>query len=126
MVQVAKDTVVSKSDVDSVLVELMVYGCYIQKICGEHYNSGIQFQAPSSRGCGIFIHSSTFTLASTEEKVQGSQTFAGRWRTDQGGACLWVVDLFPQLASLLCICVHRSKGLDRVVNVSIYSKDVPF
>lgn len=35
-VQVAKDTVVSKSDDVSVLVELMVYGCYIQKICGEH------------------------------------------------------------------------------------------
>lgn len=35
-VQVAKDTVVSKSDVVSVIVGLMVYGCYSQKICGEH------------------------------------------------------------------------------------------
>lgn len=84
------------------------------------------FRLFPAEAVGYLSIPSTFTLASTEEKAQGSQTFAGRWRTDQGGACLWIVDLFPQLASLLCICVHRSEGLDRVVNVSIYSKDVPF
>lgn len=65
------------------------------------------FKLFPAEAVGYLSNPSTFTLASTEEKAQGSQNFAGRWQTDLDGACLWIVDLFPQLASLLC--VHRSK-----------------
>lgn len=47
------------------------------------------------------------TVPATEEKAQGSQTFAARWQTTSGTA-LWVADLLPQRASPLCIpCVEE-------------------
>lgn len=55
--QGAKDTAVSKAGVVSGLAEIMVWGCYMRKICRKRQNSGVRFQALCSRGGGIFIYS---------------------------------------------------------------------
>lgn len=80
----------------------------------------------STRGCEIFIHLFSIylmpTLPATEEKAQGSHTFAARWQIDQGDC--FVGSRLVSQTSITTVC--KNKGLDRVVNISIDSQGVPF
>lgn len=62
------------------------------------------------------------TLPATEEKAQGSHTFAARWQIDQGDCFVG-----SRLVSQTNITtVRKNKGLDRVVNISIDSQGFLF